>query len=405
MTAQRRTCFLALFFCFQIAAAAAAAEEPQLEIDSTNYRTPLKAVALVDYPTFNDDYDFNNMKMAIDRQLARFKQKSLKGTIRMGTKTYPLSKAAESLQAFSALIDQFNDCVARAEKSRCYEDFNLAIRRQFDVYVPNLVRGDPRYGNDNFARFTGYNTMRVNGSLEPTAEFPHAIYESPSNSKLKGKTRVQIDFGGAISGMGYESLFTDQLYDIYLIQVQGSGVATVRQPDGTSKDIWLQYDGTNGQRWEFISLYMAKKGYIVNGSIPSQRKFMRDNPAKAQEIFANCPSYVYLKASDKPPTGSDSVAVTQGRTLATDTAYYPFKGLLTYVEATRPTENGNYNLDEEDKSKIPFSNFSRFFLDQDTGGAIQGKARADIYFGADDYAFFAGMHEDQLGKIHYLMLK
>lgn len=392
----------AVVFCLSLSAHG---ETDPIEVDAGNYRTPLKMVSLSDYPIFNDDQDLQNMKLAIDRQLVRFKKKSLTGTIHMGDKSYPLTKVQQSLEVFSQMVDSFDECLTKASRETCYQDLNLLIRQKFNVFVPNLAASDPRHGDENFAKFTGYHTHHIEGRLQPEGEFKHAIYSNPTNRKLKSKTRFQIDFGDALAGLGLEGVYTKNLFDIYLMHVAGSGRATIPQPDGSVKEFYLQFDGTNNQRWQFISLYMAKKGYIVNGSIPSQRRFLREHPELEREIFSQCPSYVYLKPTDKPPLGSDVVPVTGGRTLATDNAYYPFKGLLAYIQSERPTETGNYNLDEELKSNIPFSSFSRFMVDQDTGGAINGKARADIYFGADDYAFFAAMHEDELGKLHYLMLK
>lgn len=103
--------------------------------------------------------------------------------------------------------------------------------------------------------------------------------------------------------------------------------------------------------------------------------------------------------------GNDSAPVTDHRSIAQDSGLYKFKGLIAYVEATRPVENGNYDLEIEDASTVPFAKFSRFFLDQDTGGAIKGKGRADIYFGEDLYAQFSAMHMKQTGKIYYMMAK
>ncbi|NJL25431.1 MAG: hypothetical protein HC902_09820 [Calothrix sp. SM1_5_4] len=150
---------------------------------------------------------------------------------------------------------------------------------------------------------------------------------------------------------------------------------------------------------------MKKMGYIANGSVPAQRKFLSEHPEKHQEIFSQCPSYVYLIATSSPPVGVDSIPLTNGRSIATDRNLYPFKGLLAFVESVRPEETGNYDLDEDDRARIPFRGFSRFFLDQDTGGAIRGKARADIYFGEDEYAFFAAMNLQDSGKLYYLILK
>jgi membrane-bound lytic murein transglycosylase A len=170
-------------------------------------------------------------------------------------------------------------------------------------------------------------------------------------------------------------------------------------------NFFLTYDGDNGQRFEWLSKYMMSKGYISNPSTGAQRKYLREHPEKQEEIYSQCPSYVFFKMSTIPPQGAEGIPVTAGRTLATDNAFYAFKGLLAFVESERPVDTGTYDLEQEDPSKIAYMPFSRFFLDQDTGGAIVGKGRADIYFGLDGYAQYAATYQQQRGNIYFLLLK
>lgn len=375
------------------------------EVDIRTYKTPTRQVKDHEYPVFNDDYDMKNLKLALQRQLKRFSTIQLNGTIMMGGKKYPLSKVEQSLQVFEGLVDTFTACVVREAKARCYADLNKSIRDKFNVFAPALKSSDPRFGQEDFAMFTGYNTYHIEGRLQPEGEFQHAIYAFPADPKLNGATRVAIDFDHALSNHGLELVYVKSLFDIYEMHIEGSGKISVPNPDGSMRDFYLQYDKSNRQRFEFISLYMAKAGYITNGSIPSQRKFLRLNPDKQREIYGHCPSYIYLKPTNEIPKGSGMVPVTDGRTIAQDNATYPFKGLLAYIESRRPAENGNYDMEEENKDNVQFVPFSRFVLDQDTGGKIKGKARADIYFGSDDYAMFATMYQAEVGKIHFLLLK
>lgn len=392
------------FFSVSSSAELLTADEDELEIDASNYTTPTKLLPLDKYPIFSDDQGLIGLKVAIARQLKRFDQKKLTGTIKMGSKTYPLSKAKSSLILFNNLIDDFSRCRTNNTDARCFDDFNTQIRAKFDVFGPNLVAGDTRFGEEKNAFFTGYHTMPIEGSMTQTPEFPHAIYRNPGTESLF-KSRVEIDFLGALLNRGLEVVYTKSLFNIYLLHVQGSGRVTINNPDGTKSGFYLNYDGTNKQRWEWISKYMLAKGYIPNGSIPAQRKFLRENPERQREIYSTCPSYVFTRVSNEPPLGSDSVSVTDGRTIATDSGLYAFKGLLAYVDSERPAETGNYDLEHEDHTTVPFAPFSRFFLDQDTGGAIKGKARADIYFGEDVYSQFAASHQQQLGRIFFLMQK
>lgn len=344
------------------------------------------------------------MKTAINRQLKRFKEKGMNGTIVLGSTSYPLMRMKDTLVEFNALIDDFERCKNHDSEENCFQDLNREIERTFDIYIPNLVPGDPRYGEADWALFTGYHTMPIEGKAVKDDEYAHAVYGNPNNPALDF-TRVEIDFLGKLIGKGLELFYAKSLFDIYLLHVQGSGKASILNPDGTRSGYYLNYDGTNKKPWQWISKFMFDKGYIKNTSIAAQKKFLRQHPELQQEIFNTCPSYVYTRLTTEPPMGSDSVAVTDGRSIAQDSGLYSFKGLLSYVETTRPEENGNYDLENEDFSNVQFRPFGRFFIDQDTGGAIKGKARADIYFGEDLYAQFSAANMKQSGKIYYIMLK
>lgn len=403
MIEKHRMWFLAAWI-FVTMNPALAADSMPIEIDAKAYKTPTKILSADKIPTFADDYDFDGMKLAISRQLVRLEKKNLTGTIQLGTKIYPLSKVKTSLHTFNSLIDRFLQCKASGPVNRCYNDFNTSMRARFNVYIPALVEGDPRYGEEQWAFFTGYQTFPVDGLDHWAPDHPYAVYRNPNSADLN-KSRIEIDLYGALAGKNLEITWTKSLFDIYMLHIEGSGHVVQRNSDGTTSRYYLNYDGTNGQRFGWISTYMQSKGYINNGSLAAQRKYMSAHPEKAAEIYSQCPSYVWMRTSSEPPLGSDSVSVTDRRSIAQDSSLYAFKGLITYIESTRPAEDGNYDLTLEDNSQINFMPFSRFFLDQDTGGAIKGKGRADIYFGEDTYALFASEHEQQLGKIYYFMEK
>ncbi|MGE4132165.1 MAG: MltA domain-containing protein [Bdellovibrionales bacterium] len=371
---------------------------------AANYVTPTKALPISQFPQFTDDYELRGLKTAMARQLQRFAQKDLRGTIKFGTTRYPLSRMKVTLEKFSDLVDDFRDCRMSHGRDVCFASLNSAIRSDFRVYVPALTKDDPRFGDDEFAFFTGYHTMPVHAAEVAHGPFQYPFYRNPQNSSLN-KSRVEIDFFGALRNKGLELGYATSLFDIYLLHVQGAGTVDLVKSDGSTAQFYVNYDGTNGQRFDFISKYMIQKGYISSHSIPAQRKFLRQHPELWQDIYATCPSYVWMKATGEPPLGNDSTALTISRSIAQDSGLYSFKGTLAFVRSTRPVESGQYDLEEEDSSKVPFTSFARFFLDQDTGGAIKGKARADLYFGEDEYAYFSAMHMKQTGQIYYIMAK
>lgn len=376
----------------------------QVEVDPANYTTPLKRVAAADYPRFSDDLDLADIEDAINRQLIRFQSKSLSGTINMGGHNYPLKLAKDSLDVFLQLVANFKACVTAQPKNVCYDRLNLEIVNRFDIFKPDLKAGDPRFGQPNDSFFTGYHTHPIDGRSTPTGEYTHAIYQNPGGA-LSSKTREEIDFKGQLSGKNLEIVYTKDLFDLYLLHVEGGGYVTETAANGSKTSYYISYDGQNGQKWNWISKYMMEKGYITNPSIAAQRKYIRQHPEKHEEIFRTCPSYVFYKVTTHAPTGNDLVSLVDGRAIATDSKLYAFKGLLAFVQTNRAVDSGTYDMEEEDATKIPVQPFARFFLDQDTGGAITGKGRADIYFGKTPYAYYAASYQAQEGKLMYLMLK
>lgn len=389
---------------FLFAPASLALQEPSLNRD---YETPTRLVDPTDHPNFVDDIDFENMMTAIDRQIARYKKKNLNGVLSMGGVKYPLVWAMASLEKFKELVIRTRECIlkspAKSARKFCYKMLAVDIKDNFDVFEPDLEPGDPRYGEPHTTFFTGYFTPTLEGSLKRTAEYPWAVYKRPIRRSESSSTREEIDFEGVLNNKGYELFYAKDLFEAYLLQVEGGGKVTF--PGGEEKDFYLSYAGTNGQRWNFISKYMIRKGMISDGSIAAQHAYLKKHPEKQREIYATCPSYVYFKRSEQQPEGSDLVSLTNRRSIATDSKLYRFKGLLAFVETERAVRRSSNGTSTQEENKVKYRKFSRFYLDQDTGGAIKGKGRVDLYFGESEYAEYAAKVQKTYGNLYFLMLK
>lgn len=369
-----------------------------------NYVTPTRKVDLKEWPRLVDDLDFKDMEVAIDRQLVRYQQKDLSGTIQFGNQRYPLTKAVESLKRFRRHALDYQKCVAKSNKTTCASSFQNVMQKEFHLYAPVLTPDDPRYGEEKQTLFTAYYTPLIRGRTTRDSRFRYGVYDKPLSSSLASSTRKQIDFEGVLNGKGFDLFYSDDLFELYLLHVQGGGRVMLENKSGKLESFYISYAGTNKQKWTFISKYMKEKGYIADLSIQAQRDFLAKNPALHEEIFSTCPSYVYFKKTDSPPLGNDNVPLTDNRSIATDTGHYRFKGLLAFVSAARPVEEERAK-EVETLGGVEFKNFSRFFLDQDTGGAIKGKARVDLYFGEGPYAERAAYNIVQRGDLYFLMLK
>ncbi|MHA1525231.1 MAG: murein transglycosylase A [Alphaproteobacteria bacterium] len=250
--------------------------------------------------------------------------------------------------------------------------------------------------------FTGYFEPELNAALQPTRHFRVALLAPPKNLvslakfsdrqglpdtlthalKVNGRlkmapTREQIE-AGALGHAARPVAWLASAVDAFFLHVQGSG--RLRLPDG--RQVRVTYAGKNGHPYTSIGKVLVEHGEIDKSQISMQsiRAWMAKNPEKAGSLMAKNRSYIFfnLVANDRPelgPTGQMGVALTPGRSLAVDLAYHA-PGLPIWLETTVPGvpgvpgENGG-----------PDQAFAQLLVAQDTGSAIKGPLRGDIFFG------------------------
>lgn len=355
---------------------------------------------------FWDDINFENIDLAIKRQLRVYKGKyDINKTITFGKKTVKIKRLKDTLLKFQEIVNEYRECTTSTLKKTCIEYFNQKMHATFDIYTPNVREGDPRHGDAKPALYTTYYSPDFIGSYVKTSEYTNAIHAKPKDPKLRASTRVQIDFDGVLKDKGLELFYVkESLYDKYLLHIEGGGRVKVAQKDGSYRKYYLSYDGSNKQSFRFIHKYMKERGYLTNNlSIAAQRKFLADNPDKAREIFEYCPSYIYFKVTEDEPVGIDNIPLTEKRSMALDRKLYRVSGLLGFVSSKMPQQVAG--ADSLGPESIPTKDFSRFFVHQDTGGAIKGKARADLYAGFGAEAEFLANFFKYQGTMHFLLLK
>ncbi len=374
-------------------------DSPKGQIDGSVYVTPTRRISEAEYPVFEDDLEFENLETALDRQLKRYRERQMSGEIVFGADRFQLRTIVDSLRLFQSFIRRYKRCIAGgSDKSRpeCLAAFQNSIRDRFAVYVPNLEPKDPRYGEPLQTLFTGYYTPLIHAASKPQGNFRNPIYTKPTDEWFSRVGRYAIDFRGVLKDQGLELFYTADRFDLYLLHLEGGGRISYVDANGQAQSTYLSYAGSNGRKWRYLSAQMVELNWIQEPTLKNQREFIEGNPQLEPQIFSYCPSYVYFKTTDHQPVGSDSVPLTDNRSIATDSALYGFKGVLSFVRAKRPRDK------ETPTEMMPFS---RFVLDQDTGGSIKGKARVDFYFGEGEYAQAAANSVKQRGDLYYLMLK
>lgn len=366
-------------------------QEPQIK----DMNVPATEIAPSAVPTLYDDGDLDFMLIALDRQLQAFKRMPLKGNLNISGKTYPMTVLQESVELFKTQVLDLKSCLSSNDPLLCRQQFDQNLKQTFRWYRPVVA-------NNSKAHFTGYYSPTFHGTKERTATHKYGVYAKPSDETLRLMTRNQILFDEKLEGHNLELFYLDDPFELYLLHIEGGGVVDYYE-NGVKKQAYLSYDGTNSQSFRFIGPYMKSKGYIKDLSIASQRKFMQNNPSKWQEIYDQCPNFIYFKITKSEPLGMENIPLTPGRSKAQDRSIFWRKGMLGFVVAKKPVMPLT-DKKVEDKS-IPKVPLTRFFVDQDTGGAIRGEARADLYWGYGDEAQFLAENLNEQGDLYFMIKK
>lgn len=347
--------------------------------------------------SFVDDLDFKNLDLAIERQLRSLRSRDLSKKITLGDDQYTKKDMQDSLIFFQALVKKTIDCLETETRDVCYSKFNSVMNQNFVIYKPVPLSWEAGHA-DNKTLFTAYYSPDLHGKYKKDNVYKHAIYAYPNEPHLRRLTREEIDFDNKLAGRGYELVYVkESFYDIWLMHVEGGGRVQIEKEDGTIEMRYLSYKASNKQSFNFLYKYMIRAGMLQPGqaSVENQRLYLEQNPERQREVFASCPSYIFFQFTKDEPLGVNNISLTENRSLATDYRIYKDYGFINFVSAKRPIRRNN---------RIEMIDFSRFFLNQDTGGAIKGQARSDLYFGYGSYASLVANSLKVLGDQYFLML-
>ncbi|MBM3554071.1 MAG: murein transglycosylase [Alphaproteobacteria bacterium] len=263
--------------------------------------------------------------------------------------------------------------------------------------------------------FTGYYEIELKGSRRRSARFSAPIYRRPDDminvdlglfrDSLKGQTltgkvvgtalrpyddRATIE-GGTLRNRNLELIWAEDPVAVFFLQIQGSGRVTLE--DGTV--FRVGYAAQNGHGYVPIGRPMRERGLLPPDDVSMQsiRAWLKANPAQAAAVMNENPSYVFFREiTGEGPIGSQGVALTPGRSLAVDRAFHAM-GTPVWLDATHPAATPG----------APPQTLRRLLIAQDTGGAIRGAIRGDVFWGHGAEAEeIAGRMKDQ-GRVTVLL--
>ncbi len=354
-------------------------------------------------PPLRDDREFKDIADAARKSLEYYKKLPLDTPFLFGPEKVTTLDMVVTLQNFLLIVE--NDSLSAAQKTE-------HIRQGFSLYRA--------VGSDGGGKvlFTGYYEPMLSCRVAADDTFRFPLYRRPDDiieidltlfgngfpkNKIFGRlddkkvipyySREEIDQKKLLGGKDLEILWCNDIIDIYVLQVQGSGKVDL----GDGNIMSVLYDGANGRPYKSIGKYLIDTGSVArkNMSMQAIRAYLKAHPERVDELFFANPSYVFFRVVKEGPLGNIEVPITPGRSIATDSRLFP-KGGLALVQTQRPV------VDSEGRI-LEWRPFSRFVLNQDTGGSILGPGRVDLYCGAGMEAEVTAGHLKHDGKLYFLL--
>ncbi len=354
--------------------------------------------------TPQDDMAFRDIAAAARQSLAYYQKLPPDTAFSIGPVKVTAIDMTVTLQNFLLIVE--NTSITDEQKVK-------QIRKEFDFYQS--------VGSDGWGKvlFTGYYEPMLSCRVNSDDVYKYPLYKKPDDiieidltlfgndfprnklsARIEGRkvlpyySREEIDQKKALNGRSLEMLWCNDFVDIYFLQIQGSGKVDL----GDGNIVSILYDGQNGRQYKSLGRSLIDKGAIAreNMSMPAIKEYLRAHSDEVVPLLNQNPSYVFFRMDMGPSIGNISVPLTPGRSIATDSKLMP-KGGLAFIETEKPViENGAI------KEWLPFA---RFVLNQDTGGAIKGPGRVDLFWGQGAEAELSAGYMQQEGKLYFLLRK
>ncbi len=364
----------------------------------------LYSISEISYPRFTDDMGYDGLEHSIRKSIDYLEQFSPEKTFAFDQDQYSASHMISSLH-------NFLDFVHTNPSDKNLKKF---IKSNFKVYK-SVGKGWRKA-----VLFTGYYEPFLQGSLQKTEEYRYPILARPDDllridlsafsTKYEGEKivgrytqqtivpyydRREIEQEGVLEGKIEVLAWVKDPVDLFFLQIQGSGRIFLN----SGQSLNVHYHETNGQPYRSIGKLLIDQEKIPKSEMSMQkiREYLRDHPEEVNDILNYNPSYVFFKTEADGPLGFLEVKLTPGRSIAVDRRLFPLPA-LAFIKTQKPIIDGSGQITR-------WVDFSRFVVSQDTGGAIRGPGRSDLFWGNGMYAEIAAGHMQHTGNLYFLVLK
>ncbi|MGR3502101.1 murein transglycosylase A [Pseudaestuariivita sp.] len=221
------------------------------------------------------------------------------------------------------------------------------------------------------AMFTGYFEPELNGSRTRTERYRYPVHALPAEARSgRWISRRDILESNILDGRGLEIAWVDDPVELFFLQIQGSG--RIRLPDGGR--IRVGYGGKNGHEYRSVGQELVRRGIYAPHQVSAEviKNWVARNGTAGEELLYHNPSYVFFREvsqvpADKGPLGAMNRSITDMRSIAVDPKFVTL-GAPVWIE------------------KDGVDPLRRLMIAQDTGSAIKGAQRADVFVGTGDAA-------------------
>ena len=267
----------------------------------------------------------------------------------------------------------------------------------FERYFSPFRVQDATAAKDN-SKFTGYYIWELPISLERSDKYWYPIYALPpeckGTDKSKCPTRADVN-AGALSGRGLELAWASNPMDVYFMQVQGTGIGVTEE----GQSFRFSFAGKNNLPFVSYSEFLKNNpGFCPVTGYYNQIEWLNQHPSEALQATSVSPSFVFFtkKSGLDPALGSQGTPLVQSRSIAVDPEFIPY-GVPMWIETHLPI----VDMDNNDDDK--WIDWNRLYIAQDTGSAIKGVVRADLYMGHGKKGEFIAKNQNFAGAWYMLI--